>query len=88
MKVAKIYSSDTAEESIVRPPDPPRPLTTRAEVMHERCKVATEEDGTAVVTFRVDPFIMARVQRRAGNMDVATYMYENILYRACVDHVY
>lgn len=54
----------------------------------QNCRVELQPDGKLVVSFLVDELATRRLRSRAGAMDLATYLWENILKRAVVDHVY
>lgn len=55
---------------------------------YAKCLVNMQPDGKLAVSFLIDSTEAARIIRRAGNMDIGKYLWENILYRAVVDHVY
>lgn len=53
-----------------------------------RCLVSMQPDGKLAVSFLIESTEANRIIRRAGNMDISRYMWENILHRAISDHVY
>jgi hypothetical protein len=52
------------------------------------CTVAENADGTLTITVGVDEAITKRLKLRAQTMPLERYIWENILKRAFVDHVY
>jgi len=56
---------------------------------YTKCEVSYLDNGTASVTFLIeDPSVVKRLEQRAGSIDLGRYLFENVLYRAVVDHVY
>jgi hypothetical protein len=48
-----------------------------------KCSIMTDGiDGSVVVAFRIDPQTWARLSRKMGPQDPATFLWENILHRA------
>jgi hypothetical protein len=56
--------------------------------VYPKCYVEDNEDGGLLVQFYVGPIEAKRLKSRAQQMDMARYIYENILFRAVNDHVY
>ena len=53
------------------------------------CYVRDQPMGGLSVTFQIrDPVTVGRLKARAGPLDLATYLYENILRRAIDAHVW
>jgi hypothetical protein len=50
--------------------------------------VKLNENGSASVSFTVDPEILVRMKRKANGMGLGKYMWENILYRAMIDNCF
>ncbi len=53
-----------------------------------KCRVTEQPDGGMQVLFLIDPDIAKRMRLRANNMALDKYLWENVLYRALIDHVY
>jgi hypothetical protein len=53
----------------------------------EKCAVV-ERDGSATVVFRIEPTEWKRYKTRIGTMDPADYLWDNVLKRSIVDHVW
>lgn len=70
----------------------PSVLDTTASFSTADCAVYFYKEGDpnqgGEVTIRVDPEVMRRISRRANGRDLADYMWEMILKRAMIDHVY
>jgi len=62
-------------------------ITATESIPTPKCVVTEGPDGT-LVTFKIDPQDWARLQRRMGPQDPATYMWENHLYRMIMGAVY
>lgn len=59
---------------------PPR-IASTPEAPPQKCSV-DEADGKAVVHFHIDdPMTLTRLKRRAGQQDLATFLWENIIRR-------
>ena len=52
------------------------------------CVVDLCADGSAEVIVRVDADILRRCQRRAGNMDLGYYLWQNVFKPGLNSHVY
>lgn len=81
MSKPAVLPSSTGKKN---PLDPPR----LEDINIKKCEAEEHTDGGLIVTFYVDPQITARIKRRLGGVPLDKYLYENILYRACVDHVF
>jgi hypothetical protein len=65
----------------------PPTLPTPAVPAHYPCSVTEKPEGLSV-TFTIEPSLIKRYKTRAGNMPLERYIWENLLARAVVDHVY
>ncbi len=62
------------------PPKTPAPNT--------KCLVTEQPDGALSVHFYVDEATASRIRKRANGMDLAKYMWENIIRAAVEGHVW
>ncbi len=53
-----------------------------------KCVTTIQPDGGIQVSFLIEPDVAKRLIRRAGGMQLERYLWENVLYRAVVDHVF
>ena len=54
-----------------------------------KCMIWAEQpDGGVQVMFLVEPHIVKRLRTRAGNMDLAMYLWVNVINPALQGHVY
>lgn len=44
--------------------------------------------GKVYCVFEIAPELMPRLKSRSGPIDLARYLWENILYRAIIGHIY
>lgn len=65
------------------PPTPAPPVTYPV-----RCSVKLQEDGSAVVTFKMDADVTRRHQNRAYKLDLGEYLWANVLRAAIEASVY
>ena len=64
------------------------PPPVRDSTLVPRCKVEELSDGSIVVSLLIDSPVVKRLKLRAGPMPLHRYIYEQVLNRAVVDHVY
>ena len=67
------------------PPVVPIPQSAQQSVPPKpspNCSVERTKDGGMTVHFKIDPLRTKRLLLRAGTMDPATYLWENVINRA------
>ena len=69
-----------------KPQEKPDPAAARQ--ILAPCYIRDQPSGGLSITFQVSPEIAARLKSRGGSMDLARYVYENILKGAIAGHVY
>lgn len=83
---------------VVPPPVPSRRVDSGVAVssvpatpalIYTECQVSdANPDGSVHVTFLMPPDVTRRMRLRAGKMDLAKYLWENVLHQATESHVY
>lgn len=58
----------------------PAPIPLRPPLT-AKCAVRPQDDGTAIVEFRIDAQAFARLKRKMGPQDPAIWLWENLLHR-------
>lgn len=66
----------------------PKPIKTAGPTPSMRCRVQEQPDGALQVSFLIEPVAARKMKLKAGNVDMATYLWDNILHRAVVTHVF
>lgn len=82
--MAVTKSSPNAQPGAGAPPPTPAPPA----VYPSRCTVKIQDDGSAVVTFKMDADVTRRHQNRAYKLDLGEYLWSNVLRAAIEASVY
>jgi hypothetical protein len=63
-------------------------ITQNTPLTGQKCLVEEQPDGGLHVHFLIEPDVAVRIRRRAHTMPLDRYIWENILKRNIVDHVF
>lgn len=66
----------------------PNAQPTPASVTCHLCRTRELADGSLRVEFDIPPEVLKRYLTRIGNRHISYYLWENVIYRNLIGHVY
>jgi|WetSurMetagenome_2_1015567.scaffolds.fasta_scaffold01336_21 hypothetical protein len=69
-------------------PSGPAPIDPNADFSTDKCALTLMPDGSGEAVVFVDPGVLKRIKTRAGNQDLANYLWLNVFRPALDGHVY